>query len=141
MGTTMAQRYVVVVLVLLGISDIVYADYVPVWPFSDTPVPAASWALGLASFVAAFGVLRRVTWGRWLAVAIAVVTLVFMVVGDFYYGLRGATIEEWLRGWGWLAPVFWVVVMGIALWFLVSRWPFVRRWPVQGTADPPSERG
>ena len=122
MGTTLGQRAVTILLVISGVSDILYAGYSPLPPLSDLPLPVFWWTLGVLSFVAAFGVLRRAHWGRVLAILVVTFWLAFPIWSEAYW-MRGSDPFRWFQQALWLSLVISVGVSSLALWWLVKLWP------------------
>ncbi len=122
MGTTLGQRLVTVLLVISGVSDILYAGYSPLPPLSDMPLPLFWWVLGVTSFVAAFDVLRRTHWGRVLAIAVVTFWLVYPIWSELYW-MRGSDLVRWVEEALWLSLVISVGTSSLTLWWLVKLWP------------------
>jgi hypothetical protein len=114
---TTSLRIMAVLLGLLGVERIVYADVVAVLPQMAEPTPALSAAIGLAILVFATGLFLGFGWSRWPS-----------ALGATFVMLQGIAYVAWNLGRG-IGPIG--VVLGLlepALALLIIE-RLVRRWP------------
>lgn len=104
-------------LAISGASAILYAGLLPLYPFSEHPVPIVWMTFGAVELVAAVGVFLLREWGRWLAVAVIVVTLVLTGIRAAYAGAGPDLVFE--IG-SFLVSL---IIDGLILWWLLRRWP------------------
>ena len=107
-------------LALQGFATILYAGFMPP-PFTDAGVdvpflghlPFVWILLGVLAIVAAFGVLRRRVWGRYLGIALVILSIgtTLLISRNLASGAVSVLIDA---------------VVLFALW---------RRWPTPGNAD------
>jgi uncharacterized membrane protein (DUF2068 family) len=110
---------VAVALGISGVSAILYAGLLPLPPFSDIPVPIVWMAFGAVELVAAVGVFLAKAWGRWLGVAVVIVTI-------------GLDIARLIATIGRLDPLVGLGTFAIGLVIDVAiLWWLLRRWPVE----------
>jgi hypothetical protein len=103
-------------LALGGGLAILYAGFLPIPPFSETPVPPVMEVYGVAGLAAAAGVGLRRTWGRALGVFV-------QVIGLLFYALRLANTGPGLGTADLPAAAITTALNVAALWVLIRRWP------------------
>jgi O-antigen/teichoic acid export membrane protein len=116
-GPSWARIVVTFALAISGASAVAYAAFLPIYPFTDQPVPVVWLVFGALEVAAAVGVFRLRTWGRWLGVAVIIVT-VLLNIARALVGITGtnATAE-------FLSFVLGFVLDLFILWWLLFRWP------------------
>lgn len=103
-----------------------YAGIVPLLPpLVTTPVPLAATVIGAAGIVAAIGIWRMASWGRWLGVACLLFGIVQMAGSQLWRATAG--LESGSTSPAPLLDLF----VGIALWVadLAVLWVLLGRWP------------
>jgi len=117
---------VATVLVLNGISLVLYVGYIPAIPvWAPGPFPVLGTITGLFAFAAAVGVFRQLSWGRWLAIA--------LVIG--WLARDAVLFESWLRtGYRGTDPTAPNVLLDVALpvaAYVIVLGLLIRRWPAR----------
>ena len=102
---------------LLGVERIVYADIILVMPGMAEPTPVVSAAIGLAILVVAVVLLLGLGWSRWPG-----------VIGAAFVLLQGIAYVAWGLGRG-LGPVGLIFGLLEPLLALLVLERLIRRWP------------
>ena len=114
---TTSLRILAIVLGLLGLERIVYADVVSVLPQMAEPTPALSAAIGLAILVVATGLFLGLGWARWPG-----------VLGAAFIMLQGMAFVLWnLAQDIGLIGIFFSLLEPLLAMLIIER--LVRRWP------------
>ena len=110
-------RIMAILLGLLGLERIVYADVVPLLPGAAVSMPVLSVATGVAIVVASIGLFLGLGWSRWPSVIGAAIIL-----------LQGLAYVAWnlSRGLGPIALIIGLLEPLLAV-LVIER--LVRRWP------------
>lgn len=114
---TTSLRIMAILLALLGVERIVYADIILILPGMAEPTPVVSVAIGLAIVVAAVGLYLGFGWSRWPGV-IGAALVMLQVTAYVAWGLT--------RG---LDPVGVIIGLLEPLLALLIIERLVRRWP------------
>lgn len=110
-------RIAAILLGLLGLERIVYAENIQLLPRMAEPMPVVSAAIGLAIVVAAVGLLLGFGWARWPS-----------VLGASLVMLQGFAYIAWNLGRG-LGPVAVIIGLLEPLLALLIVERLVRHWP------------
>lgn len=110
-------RITAILLGLLGLERIVYAEIVLLLPSMAEPTPVASVAIGLAIVVAAVGLFLGFGWSRWPG-----------VLGATLVMLQGFAYVAWNLGRG-LGPIAVIIGLLEPLLALLIVERLARHWP------------
>jgi hypothetical protein len=116
LGMTTSLRIIVVLLALLGLERIIYADIVAIVPEVMEPMPALSMAMGLGVVIVAIGLFLGYGWARWPAVAGATF-IVLQGLGYVVWGLSHSLDAGFLLGL--IEPILGVLIIVR----LLRHWP------------------
>jgi hypothetical protein len=102
-------------LLLTGARTAFYGAVVPFFPgLVDQPSVVAALAVGIAAVVASVAVFRKLEWGRWLGVGLAV-----------FFIARDVAVAAAISGRGGVRSPFDFLTFGldlVLLYFLLKRW-------------------
>ena len=116
-GPSWGRAVVTFALAISGASAVAYAAFLPMYPFTDQPVPVAWLAFGALELAAALGVFRLRPWGRWLGITL-IVAAVLLSIARAFVGVTGpnGTAEFFSFVLGFVLDL-------LILWWLLFRWP------------------
>lgn len=117
---TTSLRIIAVLLGLLGVERIIYADIFSVLPRIGEPTPALNMAMGVFILVTAVGLLLGFGWARWSS-----------VLGATLVALQGLAYATTVPGWdspGVLFALLEPLVASVIAFRLVRHWPTGVSW-------------
>jgi hypothetical protein len=117
-------RIVAILIGLDGLLGILYSGFLPLLPpIANLPEPLVSSAIGLVGLVAAVGVWRWQTWGRWLGIAITLWSVVRTIGAIAILGGMAPAGAATVTPDPLLDVILPLTIDVIILAVLVARWP------------------